>query len=187
MDPQQRLMLEVAFEALEHAGIASEQLSRSAAVMMGVYIPNTKGISAANPDHIDAYSATGNAHAVAVGRIAYPLGLRGPAVAIDSACSSSPVTIHMACQSLRLRESDLAPGQRHQPDPATGDADRHVRRALSPQGKCHSFDAGADGFVRGEGCGIVVLKPLTDAIRDGNQVLAVIRGSAINQDSRSNG
>ena len=109
MDPQQRLMLEVAYEALEHAGIATEDLSGvRAAVMMGVYYGEYQTISAANPDAIDAYSATGNAHAVAVGRIAYLLGLRGPAVAIDSACSSSLVTIHLACQSLRLRESDLA-------------------------------------------------------------------------------
>ena len=100
---------EVAFEALEHAGISSESLSGiRAAVMMGVYYTEYQGLSAAKPDHIDAYSATGNAHAVAVGRIAYLLGLRGPAVAIDSACSSSLVTIHLACQSLRLRESDLA-------------------------------------------------------------------------------
>jgi 3-oxoacyl-(acyl-carrier-protein) synthase len=109
MDPQQRLMLEVAYEALEHAGIATEDLSGvRAAVLMGVYYGEYQTISAANPDAIDAYSATGNAHAVAVGRIAYLLGLRGPAVAIDSACSSSLVTIHLACQSLRLRESDLA-------------------------------------------------------------------------------
>ena len=189
MDPQQRLMLEVAFEALEHAGVAPEKLSGiRAAVMMGVYYTEYQGISAANPDHIDAYSATGNAHAVAVGRIAYLLGLRGPAVAIDSACSSSLVTIHLACQSLRLRESDLA---------LAGGVSLILRPEtqiamskwgmLSPRGKCHSFDAGADGFVRGEGAGIVVLKRLTDAIRDGNQVYAVIRGSAINQDGRSNG
>ena len=109
MDPQQRVMLEVAWEALEHAGIAPDQLAGiRAAVMMGVYYTEYQGISAGNPDDIDAYSATGNAHAVAVGRIAYLLGLRGPAMAVDSACSSSLVTIHLACQSLRLRESDLA-------------------------------------------------------------------------------
>ena len=189
MDPQQRVMLEVAFEALEHAGVAPEKLSGiRAAVMMGVYYTEYQGISAANPDHIDAYSATGNAHAVAVGRIAYLLGLRGPAVAIDSACSSSLVTIHMACQSLRLRESDLAlaGGTSLILRPETQIA-MSKWGMLSPRGKCHSFDAGADGFVRGEGAGIVVLKRLTDAIRDGNQVYAVIRGSAINQDGRSNG
>jgi phthiocerol/phenolphthiocerol synthesis type-I polyketide synthase D len=189
MDPQQRLMLEVAFEALEHAGIATEDLSGvRAAVMMGVYYGEYQTISAANPDAIDAYSATGNAHAVAVGRIAYTLGLRGPAVAIDSACSSSLVTIHLACQSLRLRESDLA---------LAGGVSLILRPEtqiamakwgmLSPQGRCHSFDSRADGFVRGEGCGVVVLKRLTDAVRDGDRVLAVVRGSAVNQDGRSNG
>src|SRR6201996_2640751 len=189
MDPQQRLMLEVAYEALEHAGIATDNLSGvRAAVMMGVYYGEYQTISAANPDAIDAYSATGNAHAVAVGRIAYLLGLRGPAVAIDSACSSSLVTIHLACQSLRLRESDLA---------LAGGVSLILRPEtqiamakwgmLSPRGRCHSFDSRADGFVRGEGCGVVVLKRLTDAVRDGDRVLAVVRGSAVNQDGRSNG
>ncbi len=189
MDPQQRLMLEVAWEALEHAGIAPDELSGiRAAVMMGVYYTEYQTISAANPDTIDAYSATGNAHAVAVGRIAYLLGLRGPAVAIDSACSSSLVTIHLACQSLRLRESDLA---------LAGGVSLILRPEtqiamskwgmLSPRGRCYSFDAHADGFVRGEGAGIVVLKRLTDAVRDGDRVIAVVRGSAINQDGRSNG
>ena len=189
MDPQQRVMLEVAFESLEHAGIAPDRLAGTrAAVMMGVYYTEYQGISAANPDSIDAYSATGNAHAVAVGRIAYLLGLRGPAMAVDSACSSSLTTIHLACQSLRLRESDLA---------LAGGVSLILRPEtqiamskwgmLSPRGRCHSFDAGADGFVRGEGAGVVVLKRLTDAIRDGDRVLAVVRGSAINQDGRSNG
>ena len=189
MDPQQRLMLEVAYEALEHAGIATEGLAGiRAAVMMGVYYTEYQTISAANPDTIDAYSATGNAHAVAVGRIAYLLGLRGPAVAIDSACSSSLVTIHLACQSLRLRESDLA---------LAGGVSLILRPEtqiamskwgmLSPNGRCYSFDAHADGFVRGEGAGVVVLKRLIDAVRDGDRVLAVVRGSAINQDGRSNG
>ena len=189
MDPQQRLMLEVAYEALEHAGIATEHLSGvRAAVLMGVYYGEYQTISAANPDTIDAYSATGNAHAVAVGRIAYLLGLRGPAVAIDSACSSSLVTIHLACQSLRLRESDLA---------LAGGVSLILRPEtqiamakwgmLSPNGRCYSFDSRADGFVRGEGCGVVVLKRLTDAVRDGDRVLAVVRGSAVNQDGRSNG
>jgi phthiocerol/phenolphthiocerol synthesis type-I polyketide synthase D len=189
MDPQQRVMLEVAWEALEHAGIAPDQLAGfRAAVMMGVYYTEYQGISAANPDSIGAYSATGNAHAVAVGRIAYLLGLRGPAIAVDSACSSSLVTVHLACQSLRLRESDLA---------LAGGVSLILRPEtqiamskwgmLSPRGRCHSFDAGADGFVRGEGAGVVVLKRLTDAIRDGDRVLAVVRGSAVNQDGRSNG
>jgi phthiocerol/phenolphthiocerol synthesis type-I polyketide synthase D len=189
MDPQQRVMLEVAWEALEHAGIAPDRMAGTrAGVMMGVYYTEYQGISAANPDRIDAYSATGNAHAVAVGRIAYLLGLRGPAMAVDSACSSSLVAVHLACQSLRLRETDLA---------LAGGVSLILRPEtqiamskwgmLSPRGRCHSFDARADGFVRGEGAGVVVLKRLTDAVRDGDRVLAVVRGSAVNQDGRSNG
>src|SRR6478735_4535107 len=189
MDPQQRVMLEVAWEALEHAGIAPDRIAGTrAGVMMGVYYTEYQGISAANPDRIDAYSATGNAHAVAVGRIAYLLGLRGPAMAVDSACSSSLVAVHLACQSLRLRETDLA---------LAGGVSLILRPEtqiamskwgmLSPRGRCHSFDSRADGFVRGEGAGVVVLKRLTDAVRDGDRVLGVVRGSAVNQDGRSNG
>ena len=189
MDPQQRVLLEVAWEALEHAGIAPDHLAGTrTAVMMGVYYGEYQSASATNPDSIDAYSATGNAHSVTVGRIAYLLGLRGPAVAVDTACSSSLVSVHLACQSLRMRESDLA---------LAGGVNLILRPEtqlalakwgmLSPRGRCHAFDAGADGFVRGEGAGVVVLKRLTDAVRDGDRVLAVVRGSAVNQDGRSNG
>ena len=115
-------------------------------------------------------------------------GLRGPAVAVDTACSSSLVAVHLACQSLRLRESDLflAGGVQLSLSPYSGIA-LSKWSALSPQGRCKTFDAGADGFVRGEGCGVVVLKRLSDAVRDGDRVLAVVRGSAVNQDGRSNG
>ncbi len=189
MDPQQRLALEVAWEALENAGLRPDQLGETrAAVMLGVYYTEYQSIAAGNPDTIDAYSATGNAHSVTVGRIAYLLGLRGPAVAVDTACSSSLVSVHLACQSLRMRESDLA---------LAGGVNLSLRPEtqlalgkwgmLSPRGKCNSFDSGADGFVRGEGAGMVVLKRLTDAVRDGDRVLAVVRGSAVNQDGRSNG
>ncbi|MDT5312044.1 MAG: phthiocerol/phenolphthiocerol synthesis type-I polyketide synthase [Mycobacterium sp.] len=189
MDPQQRVLLEVAWEALEHAGVAPEDINGlRAAVMVGLYYTEYQAVSGANPDTIDAYSATGNAHSVAVGRIAYLLGLHGAAVAVDSACSSSLVSVHLACQSLRLRESDIA---------LAGGVSLILRPEtqlalskwgmLSPRGRCHSFDAGADGFVRGEGAGMVVLKRLTDAVRDGDRVLAVVRGSAVNQDGRSNG
>ena len=189
MDPQQRVLLEVAWEAMEHAGIAPDSVGGTrAGVMMGVYYNEYQSASTANPDSIDAYCATGNAHSVTVGRIAYLLGLRGPAVAVDTACSSSLVSVHLACQSLRLRESDLA---------LAGGVNLILRPEtqlalskwgmLSPRGRCHAFDAGADGFVRGEGAGVVVLKRLTDAVRDGDRVLAVVRGSALNQDGRSNG
>ena len=123
-----------------------------------------------------------------MGRISYLLGLRGPAVAVDTACSSSLVAVHLACQSLRLRESDLAlaGGVQLSLSPFTSIA-LSKWSALSPQGRCKTFDAGADGFVRGEGVGVVVLKRLADAVRDGDRVLAVVRGSAVNQDGRSNG
>ncbi|MGB3354020.1 MAG: type I polyketide synthase, partial [Mycobacterium sp.] len=189
MDPQQRVALEVAWEALENAGYAPDQLGESrTAVMLGVYYSEYQNASADNADSIDAYSATGNAHSVTVGRISYLLGLKGPAVAVDTACSSSLVSIHLACHSLRMRESDLA---------LAGGVSLNLRPEtqlalakwgmLSPHGKCHAFDSRADGFVRGEGAGVVVLKRLTDAVRDGDRVLGVVRGSAVNQDGRSNG
>lgn len=189
MDPQQRVLLEVAWEALENAGMAPDALGDiRGAVMVGVYYNEYQNASAGNLDTIDAYSATGNAHSVTVGRVAYLLGLKGPAVAVDTACSSSLVSIHLACQSLRMRESDLA---------LAGGVSLSLRPEtqlalakwgmLSPHGRCYSFDSRANGFVRGEGAGIVVLKRLTDAVRDGDRVLGVVRGSAVNQDGRSNG
>ena len=189
MDPQQRVALEVAWEALENAGLQPDRLAETrAAVMLGVYYNEYQSLAVQNLNTMDAYSATGNAHSVTVGRIAYLLGLRGPAVAVDTACSSSLVSVHLACQSLRMRESDLA---------LAGGVSLTLRPEtqlalgkwgmLSPRGKCNAFDVGADGFVRGEGAGVVVLKRLTDAVRDGDRVLAVVRGSAVNQDGRSNG
>ncbi|CCK65111.1 phthiocerol type I polyketide synthase PpsB [Mycobacterium canetti] len=189
MDPQQRMLLEVAWEALEHAGIPPDSLGGTrAAVMMGVYFNEYQSMLAASPQSVDAYSGTGNAHSITVGRISYLLGLRGPAVAVDTACSSSLVAVHLACQSLRLRETDLAlaGGVSITLRPETQIA-ISAWGLLSPQGRCAAFDAAADGFVRGEGAGVVVLKRLTDAVRDGDQVLAVVRGSAVNQDGRSNG
>ncbi|WP_079067612.1 phthiocerol type I polyketide synthase PpsB [Mycobacterium tuberculosis] len=189
MDPQQRMLLEVAWEALEHAGIPPDSLGGTrTAVMMGVYFNEYQSMLAASPQNVDAYSGTGNAHSITVGRISYLLGLRGPAGAVDTACSSSLVAVHLACQSLRLRETDLAlaGGVSITLRPETQIA-ISAWGLLSPQGRCAAFDAAADGFVRGEGAGVVVLKRLTDAVRDGDQVLAVVRGSAVNQDGRSNG
>jgi phthiocerol/phenolphthiocerol synthesis type-I polyketide synthase B len=189
MDPQQRILLEVAWEALENAGIPTNSLGGTrTGVMMGVYFNEYQSMLSTSPEQVDAYTGTGNAHSITVGRIAYQLGLRGPAVAVDTACSSSLAAVHLACQSLRLRESDLA---------LAGGVSLTLRPEtqiaisswglLSPHGRCASFDAAADGFVRGEGAGVVVLKRLTDAVRDGDRVLAVVRGSAVNQDGRSNG
>jgi phthiocerol/phenolphthiocerol synthesis type-I polyketide synthase D len=189
MDPQQRMLLEVAWESLDHAGIAPDTLSGSrTGVVVGMSSWDYTIVNIEHRAEIDAYLSTGNPHSAAVGRIAYLLGLRGPAVAVDTACSSSLVAVHLACQSLRLRESDLvlAGGVQLSLSPFTGIA-LSKWSALSPQGRCKAFDAGADGFVRGEGCGVVVLKRLADAQRDGDRVLAVVRGSAMNQDGRSNG
>ena len=189
MDPQHRMVLEVAWEALEHAGIPPDSLSGTrTGVIMGLSSWDYTIVNIERRADIDAYLSTGTPHSAAVGRISYLLGLRGPAVAVDTACSSSLVAIHLACQSLRLRESDLAlaGGVQLTLSPFTAIA-LSKWSALSPTGRCKSFDANADGFVRGEGCGVVVLKRLADALRDQDRVLAVVRGSAINQDGRSNG
>ncbi|HJR00339.1 MAG TPA: type I polyketide synthase [Methylomirabilota bacterium] len=190
MDPQQRLLLEVAWEALEDAGQAPDALTGSAT---GVFVGMCNAdyfhrIVRGDPSGLDAYIATGGAHSVAAGRLAYVLGLQGPNLAIDTACSSSLVAVHLACQSLRSRECRmaLAGGVNLILAPETTII---LSRAhmMAPDGRCKAFDARADGFVRAEGCGLVVLKRLSDAEADGDTVLAVIRGTAINQDGRSNG
>ncbi|MGC3998937.1 MAG: polyketide synthase [Anaeromyxobacter sp.] len=190
MDPQQRLLMEVSWEALEHAGLSPERLAGSAT---GVFV------GVCNTDHyhrivergaeaIDPYLASGNAPSVAAGRIAYTLGLNGPAVAVDTACSSSLVALHLACRSLRAGESRLALAAgvnvMCSPDTMIALSRAHM---LAPDGRCKTFDAAADGFARGEGCGVLVLKRLSDARADGDRVLAVIRGTAVNQDGRSGG
>jgi acyl transferase domain-containing protein len=190
MDPQQRLALEVSWEALERAGYAPDKLNGSATgVFMGICNGDYTQLQLDNDrDSIDMYSATGNAHSVISGRLAYVLGLQGPAVSIDTACSSSLVAVHLAVQSLRTGECRMAL--------AGGvnlilslDTTMALSRAkmMASDGRCKAFDAAADGFVRSEGCGIVVLKRLSDALNDSDHILAVIRGSAINQDGRSNG
>jgi amino acid adenylation domain-containing protein len=190
MDPQQRLLLEVAWEALEHANVAADQLMGSAT---GVFV------GLCNSDHfhrllrrgnaaIDAYLASGNAPSVAAGRIAYCFGFRGPALTVDTSCSASLVGIHLACQSLRGGESRvaLAGGANVICSPETMIA-LSKAHMLAPDGRCKTFDAAADGFARGEGCGMLVLKRLSDALSDGDTVHAVIRGVAVNQDGRSGG
>ncbi|MGH3847232.1 MAG: polyketide synthase, partial [Pseudonocardiaceae bacterium] len=189
MDPQQRMLLEVAWDALEHAGIPPDSLGGTrTGVLMGLATWDYTLLNVEGCAEPDAYVGTGNTHSTAVGRISYLLGLRGPSVAIDTACSSSLVAVHLACQSLRLRESDLAlaGGVQLCLTPFTS-ITLSKWSALSPRGRCQSFDAGADGFVRGEGAGVVVLKRLADAMRDEDRVLAVVRGSAVNQDGRSSG
>jgi phthiocerol/phenolphthiocerol synthesis type-I polyketide synthase C len=191
MDPQQRLFLEVAFEALENAGIPPHTIrGTQTSVFVGVtaYDYMLKMSATVRPEDLDAYLLTGNSANFAAGRMAYLLGARGPAVVLDTACSSSLVAIHLACQSLRWRESDtaLVGGTNLLLAPATSIACSRWGM-LSPEGQCKTFDASADGYVRSEGAGAVVLKRLSDAQRDGNRILAVVRGSAVNQDGASSG
>ena len=188
MDPQQRLVLEVSWEALEHAGQAPGRLDGSATgVFLGICNSDYSRLLQ-DHDSSDAYIGTGNAFSVAAGRVSYLLGLEGPSLAVDTACSSSLVTVHLACQSLHSGECRmaLAGGVNLVLSPEST-VNFAKLRMLSPGGRCRTFDAAADGFVRGEGCGMVVLKRYYDAMADGDRVLAVIRGTAVNQDGRSNG
>ncbi|WP_156746665.1 type I polyketide synthase, partial [Mycobacterium sp. E1715] len=191
MDPQQRLFLEVAWEALEDAGIPPHTIrGTQTSVYVGVtaYDYMLTLSEAMRPEELDAYVLTGNSANFAAGRMAYLLGARGPAMVLDTACSSSLVAIHLACQSLRWNESDtaLVGGTNLLLSPGTSIACSRWGM-LSPAGQCKTFDADADGYVRSEGCGVVVLKRLSDAQRDGNRILAVVRGSAVNQDGASSG
>ncbi len=190
LDPQQRLALEVSWEALEHAGKPPDQLSGS---QTGVYIGTTthdyltmqaKGDSG----EIDSYFGTGTSPSLLSGRVSYFLGLHGPSITVDTACSSSLVTVHLASQALRAGECNLAlaGGVNLLLSPELTVYFTKIA-ALAPDGQCKAFDASADGFVRSEGCGMVVLKRLSDALADGDEILAVVRGSAVNQDGRSNG
>ncbi|MBV8587317.1 MAG: acyltransferase domain-containing protein, partial [Verrucomicrobia bacterium] len=190
MDPQQRVLLEVTWEALENAGLCPDRLAGSqTGVFVGVC--NTDYFLKqfeTGRDSVDAYVATGNAHSVASGRISYLFGLHGPSLSVDTGCSASLVAVHLACQSLRAGECRVAlTGGVNlilMPDTTIVLSKAHM---MSPNGRCKAFDASGDGFVRSEGCGMIVLKRLADARADGDQILAVIRGSASNQDGRSNG
>ena len=192
MDPQQRLLLEVAWEALEVAGLAPDRVSGSTTgVFIGIGGTDYSKIHTQDENYfryIDAHVGTGNALSIAANRVSYVLDLRGPSVALDSACSSSTFGIHTAVQSLRNRECDaaLAGGVNLILSPETTIAFSKAHM-LSPDGRCRPFDAAANGYVRGEGCALLVLKRLTDATRDGDQVLAIIRASAVNQDGRTSG
>jgi acyl transferase domain-containing protein/SAM-dependent methyltransferase len=189
MDPQQRILMEVSWEALENAGLAPDRLSGTrGGVYIGISNSDYGRAVFAQPDRLDIYASTGNASSIAAGRLSYFLGWQGPGIAIDTACSSSLVALHLACQGLRLRECDLA---------LAGGVNLILTPELSicfsnagmmsPDGRCKTFDDRADGYVRGEGCGIVVLRRLSDALADGDRILALIRGSAVNQDGRSGG
>jgi acyl transferase domain-containing protein/acyl carrier protein len=192
MDPQQRLLLEVAWDALERAGQATERLTGSSVgVFLGLmnnndYVARKRLLD--DPTRIRAAHSTGMATSIAAGRIAYLLGLTGPALAVDTACSSSLVAVHLAIRSLRAGECSmaLAGGANAIVSPELSVAYSQAGM-LSPTGRCRTFSAAADGYVRSEGCGIVVLKRLADAIANGDSVLAVIAGAAVNHDGRSSG
>jgi phthiocerol/phenolphthiocerol synthesis type-I polyketide synthase A len=191
MDPQQRLLLEVAWEALENAGITAEKIRGSSTAVFVGLTTNDYSLTLAGklpPEELDPHVPFGNASNFAAGRLAYFLGVHGPALVIDTACSSSLVAVHLACQSLRRRESDraLAAGVNLILSPENSIATSRWGM-LAPDGRCKTFDATADGYVRSEGCGVVVLRRLSDALRDGDSVLALVRGSAVNQDGPSSG
>lgn len=190
MDPQQRLLMEVAWEAIEDAGLARDALAgKPAGVYVGVMFHDYAHlIASAGLQHIDTYYGTGNGVAFLAGRLSYYLGLTGPSLVLDTACSSSLVAVHLACQGLRSGETDLALacGVNLILSPVSSVVMSRLR-ALAPDGRCKTFDAAADGYGRGEGCGVVVLKRLSDAIAAGDQIWAVIRGSAVNQDGAGAG
>ncbi|MER6313594.1 polyketide synthase [Streptomyces sp. NPDC001581] len=186
LDPQHRLLLEVAWEALDDAGIPA---ARAAAAGTGLYV----GITGQDyrewmREGPDSYWATGNGHCFSAGRLAHTLGFTGPAMAVDTACSSSLVAVHLARQALRGGECDIAVAGGVNLVLSPHGTELAARTgALSPDGVCRPFDARANGFTRSEGCGIVVLKRLADAVRDGDRVHAVIHGSAVNHDGRASG
>jgi len=187
MDPQQRLLLEVGWEVLENAGVAVDSLASSrTGVFVGIwqrdchyYLPSVGA---------NLYFETGNSFSVIANRLSYLWDLHGPSKAVDTASSSSLVALHDACQSLRLGECDLAlaGGANLMLHPSVTDR-FSASRMLSPEGRCKAFGAGADGYVRGEGCGMVAIRRLEDALEGGDRILAVILGSAVNQDGRTNG
>ncbi|MFD1939228.1 SDR family NAD(P)-dependent oxidoreductase [Nonomuraea mangrovi] len=189
MDPQQRLLLETAWDAFEHGGIAPRSLRGSrTACFVGISGNEYAHLTTADPASVEAWTATGAAFSIAANRLSYLLDLRGPSMAVDTACSSSLVAIHLAVNSLRAGESDLAlaAGVNLLLSPVVTMAFDQAG-GTAPDGRCKAFDASADGMVRAEGCGAVVLKRLSDALRDNDRVLAVVTASAVNQDGRSNG
>jgi acyl transferase domain-containing protein/acyl carrier protein len=190
LDPQHRLLLETAWEALENAGIAPLSLKGKPA---GIFAGLCSGdyaqlLSGRDESEIDAWLATGTTHSMAVGRLSYVFGSTGPNLAVDTACSSSLAAVHLAMQSLRSGESSIALAGGVNciltPEHSINFCKANM---LSPEGRCSTFDVSANGFVRGEGAGMVALKRLSHALRDGDRVLAVLRGSAMNQDGHTSG
>jgi 6-methylsalicylic acid synthase len=189
MDPQQRLTLEVAWEALEHAGIPPHVLAGTdTGVFMGVNADDYGRRLLEDLPRIEAWTGIGSSLCAVANRVSYHLDLRGPSMAVDTACSSSLVALHLACRSLQAGETPLAlaGGVMLMAAPSLTMV-MHACGALAPDGRSKPFDASADGYGRGEGCGVLVLKRLSDAERDGDRVLAVVRGGAVSQDGRTDG
>ena len=192
MDPQQRLFLEVAWEALENAGLATDKLAGTqTGVFAAMAVVNYDQLLYKNVtdlSQISAYDGLGTTLSLASSRLSYLLDLKGPSLAIETACSSSLVAVHLACQSLRTGESNLCVvgGVNLILTPELNIVFSQAQM-MSPDGRCKTFDASANGYVRGEGCGVVILKRLSDALEDKDNILATIRGSAVNQDGQSNG
>lgn len=189
IDPQQRLWLEVSWEALENAGIPPESLGGSrTGVFVGLTNADYHKYIYRDPIQLTSHSATGTTPCITANRLSYLLNLRGPSLSVDTACSSSLTSIHLACQSLASGESNLsiAGGVNLMviPEPTISTSQAQM---MSPDGRCKTFDASANGIVRGEGCGVLILKRLSDAVRDKDNVLALVRSSAVNQDGTSNG
>ncbi|MFD9905354.1 aminotransferase class I/II-fold pyridoxal phosphate-dependent enzyme [Streptomyces sp. NPDC059063] len=189
MDPQQRLLLEVAWQTLEDAGLDPTSLAGSATgVFAGISSHDYAELQMGRLDTVDVHGATGNAHAIAANRLSYALDLRGPSLALDTACSSSLTAVHLACAALRRGECSLAlaggVNLMLTPGLSVAFADGGM---LSADGRCRTFDDAAGGYVRGEGAGLVLLKPLSAALADGDRVHAVIKGSATGHGGRSNG
>jgi len=188
MDPQQRLMLEVAWEALENAGIVPETLAGSqTGVFVGITNADYNKLVYKDAYQVGAYSPTGTTQCIAANRLSYFLNLRGPSMAIDTGCSSSLLAVHLACQSLRTGESSLClVGGVNLvliPEPTVSCSQAQM---LSSDHRCKIFDASANGYIRGEGCGVIVLKRLSEAVRDEDNILALIRGTAVNHNGLSN-
>ncbi len=189
MDPQQRFFLEVSWEALENAGIPPRQLAGTrTGVFAGVHAKDYAFVTGGGLEQVTAHYSTGVDSSYVAGRLSYLLGLEGPSMAVDTACSSSLAAVHLACQSLRTEESTLAiaGGVKLILSPHLS-VFLAKAGALSPSSRCRTFDRDADGMVQGEGCGVVILKRLRDAIRDGDRILATLRGTGMNHDGASGG
>src|SRR5271165_2750897 len=187
MDPQHRLLLQASWEAMEHGGLTREALADArTGVFVGLMHDDYQFVHAEAQALEGPYGYMGNSFAMGSGRIAYAMGLHGPAMTVDTACSSGLTAIHLACRSLHDDESDiaLAGGASVMLEPRKA-ASGSALGMLSATGRCHAFDIAADGFVAGEGCAVLLLKRLPDALRHGDRILAVLRGTSANQDGHT--